>query len=295
MKTVNLSAKKYNVAGFGEVLWDIYPKAKTLGGAPSNFAIHSKKLGANSFLISCLGDDSLGKDAQRLLNDFGLNTSGIEVNKYFLTGRVVVNLDQIGNPSYKIDEESAWDHIIFDENIRNICQFLDALCFGTLAQRSSNSKRALKKILDSTPINCLKVFDVNFRQEFYNKEIIKLSLVRADIVKMNQFEFYQIANVFCISQEWKKGALSLIQEFDLKLVIITLGENGSILATKNDYIVHIPKNKVNVVSTVGAGDAYTASVVMGWLNKKPLNEIVIEATNLASHVCGFEGAIPSQG
>ena len=287
--------KKYNVAGFGEVLWDIYPETKTLGGAPSNFAIHSQKLGANSFLISCLGDDSLGKDAKILLNDFGLNTSGIQVNKYFPTGRVVVNLDQMGNPSYKIDEESAWDHIIFDENMRNICKFLDTVCFGTLVQRNSNSKRALKKILDSTPLNCLMVFDVNFRQEFYNKEIIKLSLERADIVKMNQFEFYQIANMVCISQEWKKGALSLIHEFDLKLVIITLGENGSILATKNDYIVHTPENKLNVVSTVGAGDAYTASVVMGWLNKKPLNEIVIEATNLASHVCGFEGAIPSQG
>ena len=199
--------KKYQVAGFGEVLWDIYPEAKTLGGAPSNFAIHSQKLGANSFLISCIGDDSLGKDAQTLLNDFDLNTSGIQVNKYFPTGRVLVNLDQMGNASYKIDEESAWDHIIFDDNIRNICQLLDAVCFGTLAQRSSNSKKALKKILDSTPLNCLKVFDVNFRQEFYNIEIIKLSLERADIVKMNQFEFYQIANIVFISQEWKKGAL----------------------------------------------------------------------------------------
>ena len=112
---------------------------------------------------------------------------------------------------------------------------------------------------------------------------------------MNQFEFYQIANIVFISQEWKKGALSLIHEFDLKLVIITLGENGSIMATKNDYIVHTPKNKVNVLSTVGAGDAYTASVVFGWLNKKPLNEIVIEASNLASHVCGFMGAIPFKG
>ena len=285
--------KKYNVAGFGEILWDLYPEAKTLGGAPSNFAIHSQKLGANSFLISCLGDDSLGKDAQRLLNDFGIDTSCIQVNKYFPTGRVLVNLDQMGNPSYKIDEESAWDHIIFDEKMRNICQLLDSVCFGTLVQRGSNSKRALKKILDSTTLNCLMVFDVNFRQEFYNKEIIKLSLERADIVKMNQLEFYQIANLVCISQEWKKGALSLIHEFDLKLVIITLGQNGSIMVTKDDYIIHTPENNVNVLSTVGAGDAYTASVVFGWLNKKPLDEIVIEATNLASHVCGFMGAIPS--
>ncbi len=142
-------------------------------------------------------------------------------------------------------------------------------------------------------MNCLKVFDVNFRQEFYNKEIIKLSLELADIVKMNQLEFYQIANLVCISQEWKKGALSLIHEFDLKLVIITLGENGSIMVTKKDYIVHTLEKKVNVLSTVGAGDAYTASVVLGWLNKKPLNEIVIDATNLASRVCGFMGAIPS--
>ena len=286
--------KKYKVAGFGEVLWDIYPEAKTLGGAPSNFAIHSKQLGADSFLISCVGEDSLGKEAQKLLNDFGLDTSGIQVNKYFSTGRVEVKLDQMGNPSYKIDEESAWDYIIFDEKIRNICQLLDSVCYGTLVQRNSNSKRALIKILDSIPINCLKVFDVNFRQEFHNKEIIKLSLEQADIVKMNQLEFYQIADMLCISQKWEKGALSLIQEFNLKLVIITLGEKGSIMATKKDYIIHTPHNKINILSTVGAGDAYTASVVMGWLNQKPLNEIILEATNLASHVCGFMGSIPSQ-
>ena len=287
--------KKYNVAGFGEVLWDIYHETKTLGGAPSNFAIHSHQLGAYSFLISSVGEDTLGEEAQRLLHDFGLETSGIQVNKYFSTGRVDVNLDEMGSPSYKIDEESAWDFIKFDENLKNICQHLDSVYYGTLAQRNPNSKRALKKILDSTPLNCLKVFDVNFRQEFYNKEIIKLSLELADIVKMNQLEFIQIANIVYTSQEWDKGAISLIKEFDLKLVIITLGENGSILATKKDYIIHTPKNKFNVLSSVGAGDAYTASVVMGWLNKKPLNEIILEATNLASHVCGFMGAIPSQG
>ena len=200
----------------------------------------------------------------------------------------------MGSPSYKIDEESAWDFIKFDENLKNICQHLDSVYYGTLAQRNPNSKRALIEILDSTPHNCLKVFDVNLRQEFFNKEIIKSSLERADIVKMNQLEFIQIANIVYTSQEWDKGAISLIKEFDLKLVIITLGENGSILATKKDYIIHTPKNKFNVLSSVGAGDAYTASVVMGWLNKKPLNEIILEATNLASHVCSFMGAIPSQ-
>ena len=286
--------KKYKVAGFGEVLWDIYPGGKTLGGAPSNFAIHSHQLGADSFLISSVGDDKLGKEAQRLLFDFGLDTSGIQVNKYFSTGRVEVNLDEMGTPSYKIDEESAWDFIRFEENLKKICKLIDCICYGTLVQRNSNSKRTLIEILDSTSLNCLKVFDVNFRQKFYNKEIIESSLKRADIVKMNQLEFYQIANLFFISKEWEKGIISLIKEFDLKLVILTLGENGSILATKNDYIIHTPKNKVNVLSSVGAGDAYTASVVMGWLNKKPLNEIILEATNLASHVCGFMGAIPFQ-
>ena len=294
MKKIKLNAKKYKVAGFGEILWDIYPDAKTLGGAPTNFAIHSHQLGADSFLISSVGEDSLGKEAQRLLHDFGLDTSGIQVNKYFSTGRVEVKLDEMGNPSYKIDEESAWDFIRFDENLGNICKLLDSLCFGTLVQRNPNSKRVLMKILDSTPHNCLKVFDVNIRQEFYNKEIIKLFLERADIVKMNQLEFHQITDIVYISQEWKKGTISLIKEFDLKLVIITLGENGSILATKNDYITHTPKNKVNVVSSVGAGDAYTASVVMGWLNQKPLNKIILEATNLASYVCNFMGAIPPQ-
>ncbi len=294
MKKIKLNAKKYKVAGFGEILWDIYPDAKTLGGAPTNFAIHSHQLGADSFLISSVGEDSLGKEAQRLLHDFGLDTSGIQVNKYFSTGRVEVKLDEMGNPSYKIDEESAWDFIRFEENLKKICKLIDCICYGTLVQRNSNSKRTLIEILDSTSLNCLKVFDVNFRQKFYNKEIIESSLKRADIVKMNQLEFYQIANLFFISKEWEKGIISLIKEFDLKLVILTLGENGSILATKNDYIIHTPKNKVNVLSSVGAGDAYTASVVMGWLNKKPLNEIILEATNLASHVCGFMGAIPFQ-
>ena len=266
-----LNQKKFKTAGWGEILWDIFPDTKTLGGAPANFSSHAQQLEAESYMISCVGEDELGKEAKKLFNDFELNTNGIQVNKDLPTGSVIVSLDQMGNPSYDIKENVAWDHIVFDEAQKNIAQSLDAICFGTLAQRNPKTQKALFKTLNITPPHCLKVFDVNFRQEYYDRETVKMNLERANIVKMNQQEFKEISLMFYISRDTEKGILSLIDEFELKLVIITFGEKGSIMATKKDYISYTPTRKINIKSTVGAGDAYTAAVVMGWLNQKPLN------------------------
>ena len=284
-----LNQKKFKTAGWGEILWDIFPDTKTLGGAPANFSLHAQQLEAESYMISCVGEDELGKEAKKLFNDFELNTNGIQVNKDLPTGSVIVSLDQMGNPSYDIKENVAWDHIVFDEAQKNIAQSLDAICFGTLAQRNPKTQKALFKTLNITPPHCLKVFDVNFRQEYYDRETVKMNLERANIVKMNQQEFNEISLMFYISRDTEKGILSLIDEFDLKLVIITLGEKGSIMATKKDYISYTPTRKIKIKSTVGAGDAYTAAVVMGWLNQKPLNQIIREASDLAANVCGYYG------
>ena len=293
-KPMSVNEKKFKIAGWGEILWDVFPDTKSLGGAPTNFSLHAKQLDAESFIISCVGEDELGKEAKKLLEDFELNTTCIQFNRYLPTGSVIVSLDQIGNPSYEIKENVAWDHIVFDAYQKNIAQSLDAICFGTLAQRNPKTQKALFKTLDITPPHCLKVFDVNFRKGYYDREMLKINLERANIVKMNQQEFREISLMFSLSRNSEKGILSLIDEFDLKLGIITLGEKGSIMATKKDYISHTPTSIINIMSTVGAGDAYTAAVVMGWLNQKSLNQIIREASDLAAHVCGHMEAVPSK-
>ena len=135
--------KKHAVGGVGEVLWDIFPDTKKLGGAPANFAAHTQQLGANSFLLSAVGKDPLGQKAIAHLQNFQVDTSGIQVNEDFATGRVTVSLDPMGNPSYDIQENVAWDHIKFDTNQKKIAQGLDALCFGTLAQRNSTAQSCM--------------------------------------------------------------------------------------------------------------------------------------------------------
>ncbi len=284
--------KKFKIAGWGEVLWDIFLEVKTLGGAPANFCFHAQQLKAEGYIFSCVGEDEFGKEAKKLFKDFKLNTTGIQVSKHFPTGSVIVSLDQMGKPFYEINENVAWDHIVLDASQKKIAQSLDAICFGTLAQRNPKTQQALFKTLAITPPHCLKVFDVNFRQEYYNREMVKNSLERANIVKMNQQEFEEISIMFSLSQNTEKGILSLIEEFDLKMGIITLGEKGSIMATKKDFIFHIPTSKIDIVSTVGAGDAFTAVVVMGLLNQMPLNRIIREASDLAAHVCGHIEALP---
>ena len=214
--------KKFKIAGWGEVLWDIFLDVKTLGGAPVNFCFHARQLKAEGYIFSCVGEDEFGKEAKKLFKDFKLNTTGIQVSKHFPTGSVIVSLDQMGKPFYEINQNVAWDHIVLDASQKKIAQSLDAICFGTLAQRNPKTQQALFKTLAITPPHCLKVFDVNFRQEYYDRETVKMNLERANIVKMNKQEFKEISLMFYLSRDTEKGILSLIDEFDLKMGIITM-------------------------------------------------------------------------
>ena len=196
--------KKHAVGGVGEVLWDIFPDTKKLGGAPANFAVHAQQLGTNSFLLSAVGNDPLGQKAIAYLQHLQVDTSGIQFKEDFATGRVNVSLDPMGNPSYDIQENVAWDHIEFDTNQKNIAQDLDALCFGTLAQRNSMAQNSILKILKSTTPDCLRVFDVNFRQDLYTAKMVEQSLDLANAVKMNQDEFSAIATMLYLSKKSRK-------------------------------------------------------------------------------------------
>lgn len=286
--------KTYRVAGLGEVLWDVFFDDNKLGGAPANFAAHAKRLGAKSYLLSAVGDDLFGQKAIDQLMLFGIDTSGVQFNRYSPTGRVIVSLDPIGNPTYKIDANSAWDHIQFNTAQAKIAKCLDAICFGTLAQRYPNSKNSILKILRATSTNCLRVFDVNFRQDYYHPKIIEQNLNIASAVKMNEEEFLEIGKMFSFSKNHKKGLRFLINEFDLKLGIITLGGKGAVMANQDHFCSYSPEKKIQIKSTVGAGDAFTAAAVMGWLNQNPLDQIIQKATDLATFVCSHLEAVPSK-
>lgn len=290
---MNSNGKKYNVAGLGEVLWDLFPDAKKLGGAPANFCSHAQQLGAKSFILSSVGEDVLGKKATALLQQSKIDTTGLQINKHFPTGRVRVELDSNGNPDYTIEDNVAWDYIKINTSQKKIAQQLDALCFGTLAQRNPDSQKSIFKIIATTPPNCLRVFDVNFRKNFYDFPMVRQSLNLANIVKMNQQEFTEIVEMFSLPKNHKKGLDSLIKKFQLKMCILTLGDKGAIMATKKEYSCIVPIKTIKVLSTVGAGDSFTAAAIMGWLNKKPLDQINQEASRLAAYVCGQLEAVPS--
>ncbi len=284
--------KKYAVGGLGEVLWDIFSDTKKLGGAPANFAVHAKRLGAKSYLLSAVGKDPLGQKTIAQLKDFQVETSGLQINEDFVTGRVNVSLDQIGIPSYDIQKNVAWDHIKFDSTQKKIAQGLDAICFGTLAQRNSITKNSILKILKSTTHDCLRVFDVNFRKDLYTSKMVEQSLGLANAVKMNNDEFSVIATMLSLPQNYEKGLQSLIHKFNLKFGIVTLGENGAVMANQGHSCFYSHKNAIKIKSTVGAGDAFTAAAVMGWLDQKPLKQIIREASDLATYVCYHLEAIP---
>lgn len=286
--------KTHRVAGLGEVLWDVFPDKKKLGGAPANFAAHAQQLGAQSYLLSAVGKDVLGQKAIDQLKHLGIDTSGVQLNSYYSTGRVIISLDSMGNPDYKIEDNSAWDHIQFDTIQSKIAQDLDAICFGTLAQRNPVSQNAILKILKSAPPTCLRVFDVNFRQDHYHPKMVEQSLDLANAVKMNEGEFLEIATMFSFSKNHKKGLGYMIREFDLKFGIITLGENGAVMANQDHFCSYSPKSKIEIKSTVGAGDAFTAATVMGWLDQKPLELIIQKASDLATFVCSHLEAVPAK-
>jgi fructokinase len=286
-----IEKEKFKIAGLGEVLWDIFPDAKKLGGAPANFSAHAQQLGAKSYMLSAVGNDDLGKNAIDLMGESQLDISGLQINEEFSTGSVRVSLDDTGNPTYTIEENVAWDHIQFDATQKKIAQCLDAICFGTLAQRNVISQNTIFKILKATPENCLRVFDVNFRKDYYNQEILFQSLELANVVKMNEEEFLEIISIFSLPSNQLKGLEALMNQFDLKFCILTLGKKGSIMISKDQYSNYEP-SPIIVKSTVGAGDAFTAAAVMGRLNQKPLDQINKEASRLAAYVCSELEAVP---
>jgi fructokinase len=279
------------IIGLGEILWDLLPQGKQLGGAPANFAYHAQALGAKSYVISAVGNDSLGNEIITHLDDVDINQDFIEILNEYPTGTVDVHLDSEGKPDFIIHKEVAWDYIPFSERLKQLAGSASAVCYGTLAQRSAVSRKSIRDFLDHTPNNCLRVLDINLRQNYYSADLIQESLELANCLKLNEDELPIVAKLCSFQGDDEKILASIYQKYDLKIIALTKGKDGSQLFRAGESTV-LGTPEVKIVDTVGAGDAFTAALVMGMLKEYPLKRIHNNATKLAAFVCSQKGATP---
>ncbi len=283
--------KRY-VVGLGEVLWDVLPEGKKLGGAPANFAYHAGQfLGMDETIaVSALGNDKLADETIDALKEHGLNDLLPRVP--YPTGTVQVQLDEQGIPTYDIKENVAWDNIPFDDDIAAIARNCRAVCFGSLAQRNVVSRETIQKFLDATPDDCVKIFDINLRQQFYTMEIIRESLQRCNILKINDEELVLIGRMFGYpGLDIENKCWLILGKYNLDMLVLTCGTNGSYVFTPGQKSFQ-ETPKVTVADTVGAGDSFTGSFCAAILNGKPMAEAHKLAVEVSAYVCTQNGAMP---
>ena len=277
--------------GLGEVLWDLLPSGKQLGGAPTNFAFHAQQLGARGIVISAVGRDALGAEIEARLSDLQLSACLHHSN--LPTGTVSVRLDAAGVPSYVIHQPVAWDELSADAATLSHAAAADVVCFGSLAQRSTPSRAAIHAFLAATRRDaCLRIFDINLRQNFYSESIIRESLDVAGVLKLNDQELPVVAELLRLQTDEPGFAAALFRHFpSLRLVALTRGPSGSALFAR-DATSQRPGIATTLADTVGAGDAFTATLAIGLLRGLPLDHINAAANHVAAYVCSQHGATP---
>ena len=279
-----------NITSIGEILFDIYPNHKRLGGAPLNFIYHVKKLTDNGNIISRVGKDVLGNKAVNDLKHSGLSFDYIQHDNLHPTGMAIVHLDDSGIPNFKIDTDSAYDFIeMNDENENLIIADTDCLYFGTLAQRSELSRKTIQSFFNRG----LKYFaDLNLRQNYYDEEVLSASLKAADFIKVN-YEEMHILNDIILQGEYhtEKVAYELMEKCEINMIAVTRGKDGSSIFENGKRYDHSNVD-VKVVDTTGAGDAFAAVLCVGYLHGLEIPYINKLANDFASEICQFEGALP---
>lgn len=278
------------VIGIGEALWDMLPEGKKLGGAPANFAFHAGQFGLESMAVSAIGLDPLGEEIAKELESHGLPFHLDRID--YPTGTVQVTLDSAGIPHYEIKEDVAWDNIPYTKELADLAGRAEAVCFGSLAQRSPVSRETIGWFLDAVPEDCLKVFDINLRQSFYSKEVIEDSLRRCDILKINDEELEIVDKMFNLPDiPLEDRCRYIINEYGLKMLILTCGVNGShVFASDTSSFIETPK--VEVADTVGAGDSFTGAFIASILKGKSIREAHEAAVKVSAFVCTQSGAMP---
>ncbi len=287
-------ASRFTIVGLGEILWDVFPDGAHFGGAPANFACCVKALCGDAVdvaIASSVGDDELGRRAMELLCTRGVDTTYVsKVDRP--TGQVLVAIDAVGQASYQFADDAAWDNIAWSDELRQLASNSDAVCFGTLGQRSEVSRQTIQAFLRATRPDCLRILDVNFRNPFWTEEILLQSLELANVVKLNDSELGILADLL----GWKGGVDllldQLLDKYSLQVVALTRGADGAVLIGTSGEGSKLPGREVAIVDTVGAGDSYTAALAVGLLKGLPLATINAWASRVAEFVCSQSGATP---
>jgi fructokinase len=278
--------------GLGEVLWDILPSGKVLGGAPANFAYMASVLGDEGIVASRVGNDDLGRQACRAMQDLGLHTAHLQHDDSHETGSATVSIDAAGQPNFTIKEPVAWDFLQWSRDWEDLSARADVICFGSLAQRSASSAATIERFLQNAPTTTLRIFDVNLRQSFYGRDVLRKSLRYADVVKLNNHELLQVSYLLKLGIGTDKTlAQRLLHECELRLVCVTRDARGSLLVTQEQTVEH-EGFQVKVADAIGAGDAFTACLAHYYLLGSPLDEVSELANRFASWVATQRGATP---
>jgi fructokinase len=287
---------KKTIVGLGEVLWDLLPEKTCLGGAPANFAYITTLMGDQGIVASRVGEDSRGLEALRRMEGLRLYIDNVQTDRLHPTGTVRVELDDKGVARFEIAHPVAWDFLEWTPDWQRLAETADAVCFGSLAQRSETSRVTILNFLQATSPGTVKVFDVNLRQSYYSQEVLSESMRLADIVKLNDEELPTIMRLFQLPhQDELSSARRLISTYDLKLVCITRGGRGSLLvcdkSRDGDASEH-PGFRVRVADTVGSGDAFTAGLVHEYLRGASLDQMNEVANRVGAWVASEVGAMP---
>jgi len=287
------------ILGIGELLWDILPEGPCLGGAPANFTVMAARLGNHAVILSRIGRDDLGRRAIDGLEPMQVDASCIEVDPVHETGRVTVEFED-GEPRYTIHQPAAWDFLELSDEWVRLAERADAICFGSLAQRSVKSRQTIQTLAAQARDKCIRIFDVNLRAPFFSGEVIQESLELATMLKMNENEVPQVLSLLGLdsdvgieSDRLRLGADRLLEEFpSLKMIAITRGGQGSLLVRRDEWNEH-PGFPVKVVDLIGAGDAFTAALAHYALRGADLATLNEAGNRWGAWVASQSGAMPA--
>ncbi len=278
--------------GLGEILWDVLPAAKMLGGAPANFAFHSHQFGNPAAIVSRIGADSLGREIRSNLKAISLDDDFLQIDSQHPTGTVTVEVDENGQPAYVVHEHAAWDFLELNQPLIDLFNHARVICYGSLAQRSAVSRKTILDLLDHRAADAVALCDINLRQQYYTDETIHNSLFAADILKLNHEEFPIIAEITNLPYKNFKDRLhGIMDKFNLKLLCVTRASNGCVLCSRDELVEH-PGFPVSVQDAIGAGDAFTATMAHLYIQNATLETIAIAANQVGAYVASCPGATP---
>jgi fructokinase len=287
------------ILGIGELLWDMLPTGQRLGGAPANFSVMAGRLGNHAAILSRIGRDDPGRAAVHLLDPLPADTSFLQIDLVNPTGQVTVSI-QDGQPEYTIHRPAAWDALELSDEWVQLAERADAICFGSLAQRSLESRQTIQTLAAQTQSRCIRIFDVNLRRPFYSSEVMQESLELATVVKMNDGEMPLVLGQLGMAAEedgaaanLRLGAERLLAEFPtLQMVAVTRGPGGSLLVTRDEWHEH-PGFPVKVADTIGAGDAFAAAMAHYLLRGAELPVLNEAGNRWGSWIASQSGAMPA--